>query len=73
MLLYLQHCDKVMNEYPGMSAKVEGRSQVYAQIVGEVVEVYCNKEAGFTVFFDKKPTEVSLSLLCHNFIIINYY
>ena len=77
MLLFLsQHCDQViMNEYTGMSAKGEGRSQVYAQIVGEVVKVHPNHVAGLTVSFDKKPTQVSIlvpgvfTLYCFDIII----
>ncbi len=54
-----QHCDKViMNEYTGMSDKGEGRSQVHAQIVGEVVNVHPSEIAGWMVLFDKKPTQV---------------
>ena len=56
---FLQHCDQViMNEYTGMSAKGEGRSQVYAQIVGDVVRVHPSEAARLSVSFDKKPTQV---------------
>ena len=59
-LFLLQHCDTViMNEYTGMSAKGEGRSDVYAQIVGEVVKIHPKEIPGLTVSFDKKPTQVS--------------
>ena len=43
-----------------MSAKGEGRSQVYAQIVGDVVEVHPTKKTGSTISFDKEPTLVSI-------------
>ena len=49
-----------MSEYTGMSAKGEGRSQVYAQIVGEAVNIHPNEIAGLTVSFDKKPTQASV-------------
>ena len=48
-----------MNEYTGMSAKGEGRSQVYAEIVGDVVEVHAKEKSGLAVLFDKRPTQVS--------------
>ncbi len=39
---------------------------MYAQIVGEVVEVNSNETFGLTVSFDKKPTQVSLDVAyCH--------
>ena len=41
-----------------MSAKGEGRSDVYAQIVGEVVKIKPIDIAGLTISFDKKPTQV---------------
>ena len=41
-----------------MSAKGEGRSQVYAQIVGDVVKVRPSEAARLSVSFDKKPTQV---------------
>ena len=47
-----------MNEYTGMSAKGEGRSQVYAQILGDEVELHSSEVAGFTVEFDRTPTQV---------------
>ena len=52
-----------MNGYTGMSAKGEGRSQVYAQIVGEVVNVQPNEEPGFSFSFDKKPMHVKTIFL----------
>ena len=58
-----------------MSAKGEGRSQVYAQIVGDVVEVHSSEKTGLTISFDKKPTLVSnratLSLAAIHFVVID--
>ncbi len=50
-----------MNEYTGMTAKGEGRSQVYAQILGEEVTLHSSEETGFTVEFDKSPTQVCIA------------
>ena len=63
-----------MNEYTCMSAKGEGRSQVFAQIVGDVIKVQPNGESGFTFLFDKKPTHVhiciSLTADCFSYFLL---
>ena len=42
--------------YTGMTRKVEGRSVVHAEIVGEEVTVHSSDR---TVIFDKMPAQVS--------------
>ena len=55
----MQHCDEIiMNEYTGMSNKGEGRSQVFARILGDEVKLQSVETTGFLVDFDKIPTEV---------------
>ena len=59
-----QHCDNViMKDYPGMSDKGGGKVQVYAQIVGEVVEMLPSKEGNSFVSFDPKPAQVGAFLV----------
>ncbi len=53
-----------MNEYTGMTAKGEGRSQVYAQILADEVTLHLSEETGFTVEFDKSPTQVLVAKQC---------
>ena len=47
----------MVDKYIGMST-MDGRSDVYAQIVGDVVKVVPDETAGWMVSFDKKPTQV---------------
>ena len=50
----IQHCDRIISEYTGMSWK-EGLSQVYAEMVGDKVEIESNSSS---IVFDKKPSQV---------------
>ena len=54
-----QQCDKVITEeYTGMTKRGEGRSQIFAEIVGNEVTVCSSDKTGFSVTFNKKPTQV---------------
>lgn len=47
-----------MSEYDGMVAKGEGRNQVCAEIIGDLVEIKHKKTTNLDVTFDKEPTQV---------------
>lgn len=48
-----------MNDYAGMSAREGGKIQVYAQIVGDTVEMLSNEKGNLIVSFDPKSAQVS--------------
>ena len=57
-----------------MSDKGEGKSQVYAEILGEAVKIVPSETAGFLVLFDKKPTQASAWLMSvPHYILHDYY
>ena len=68
----MQHCDSVIaQEYTGMSGKGEGRSQVYAQIVGDRVVVKSSDETP-AITFDRNPTQVSMLIANNDLKHINF-
>ena len=55
-----------------MTEKGEGRSDVFAEIDGDVVTVHPHNETGFEITLDKMPAQVNL-MLAMPFIPTNYF
>lgn len=59
-----------MSGYTGMSDRGEGKSVVFAEMVGDVIKIHSSDQTGLSVEFDKSPTEVIIIASYILFIIL---